>query len=153
MRKKLLSVVAAASMLFGATLYVGTPAVDAHTSWSTGHWRFVQGIAGSTWQVKAYTTKGTSNSSAIDYGQAWTRVGNYMYDATCANTASNCGDLWTPGHYYNGFYGIPEVVTTHCAKFTDGHILPESSNGHGFAGQWCTNWPQYLNLHWHVFSI
>jgi len=150
--KKLLSIAVVAFTLFGATQYTGTPAVDAHSTSTTGHWRYATGVTGSTWRVTAYTTKGTSNPAAIDYGQAWMRIGDdYYYDATCANSGSNCGDRWTPNHYYNGGIGIPEVVTTHCAKFTDGHLL--AANGAGFAGHWCNVFPQYLNLHWHVFSL
>jgi hypothetical protein len=148
MRQKRIKASAAAATLlifFGVLV----SASYAHTYSSTGHWRHVAAVSGSTWRVRAYTTKGSSNTSVIDFGHASLTVGSYYYENQCSNQSLNCGDLWTANHYYNGGSPPQGVLSKHCAKFADGHVLGGSPN----FGHWCTYDPNFLELDWHQFNL
>mgnify|MGYP006960631179 FL=1 len=138
------------SLLVLTTFVFPIELASAHTASSTGHYRYNVGVSGSTWRVRGYTTNGSSNSGSIDYGYASLIVGSTVRESLCANTSTNCGDRWTSNHYYNAAYGLDDVISQHCARYTDGHELP--LNDPNF-GHWCTYWPNYLNFHWHVFDL
>ncbi len=123
--------------------------IAAHATSTTGHWKYNVAFGGGLNRIRAYTTKGGSNSGShkVVYARmvTWTSSGSqYDYsEASCSQSSGGCPDQWTPNTYYWNTTRLTWQSLS-CDRYTDNHTL-SGING----SAWCAWSPNFLKLHYH----